>query len=222
MVKQELISAIAKKTGIEKAAISLIVDEFLDCVKDSLSEGENVYLRGFGSFVLKQRAAKNFHAAPGLIIPLEAHNVPFFKPCNELKEIVGNVPIKKKETRASVKDKFANIEYPSIEFAINSGDEVFYIKKRGAFVAGCYDNGKIKVLKNSLFSPDCAASYTDITKRQTFINQHCVCVDGRYQLNEDYIFDSPSAAASLFCGVSTNGWDVFVNSDGKKMKEIHR
>ncbi|MCQ2274941.1 MAG: DUF4357 domain-containing protein [Bacteroidales bacterium] len=41
-------------------------------------------------------------------------------------------------------------------------------------------------------------------------------MDGRYQLNEDYIFDSPSAAASLFCGVSTNGWDVFVNSDGKK------
>lgn len=222
MTKNDLISAILKSTGIERSVVALIVDEFLGCIKESLSDGESVFLRGFGTFSIKERAAKNFHAAPGLIIPLEAHNVPYFKPSVEMKEAVADLPIVEKKIRASFKDKFADIEYPSIEFAIKPSDEVFYIKKRGALVAGCYTDGKIKVLKNSLFSIDCSPSYTDTSKRQAFIEQYCSCTDGRYYLNEDHIFDTPSAAASLFCGASTNGWDVFVNNDGKKLKDIHR
>ncbi len=81
MTKAEVVNKIAHKTGIEKIAIQTIVEELMVVIKDSLSEGENVYLRGFGSFIVKKRAEKtgrNISKNTTVIIP--AHNIPAFKP----------------------------------------------------------------------------------------------------------------------------------------------
>ncbi len=81
MTKAEIVAEIAEKTGIEKAAIMATVEEFMCSIKNSLAEGENVYLRGFGSFIVKKRAEKtgrNISKNTTIIIP--AHNIPAFKP----------------------------------------------------------------------------------------------------------------------------------------------
>jgi DNA-binding protein HU-beta len=81
MTKAEIISNIAEKTGMEKKDVAATVEAFMEAVKDSLAKSENVYLRGFGSFVVKQRAektARNISKNTTIIIP--AHNIPSFKP----------------------------------------------------------------------------------------------------------------------------------------------
>ncbi len=87
MTKAEIASEIAKTTGIDKSAVVTVIEQFMTVVKDSLAHGENVYLRGFGSFIVKQRAektARNISKNTTLIIP--AHNIPAFKPANSFKE----------------------------------------------------------------------------------------------------------------------------------------
>lgn len=89
MTKADIVSEIAKTTGIDKAAVLSVVEQFMTIVKDSLAHGENVYLRGFGSFIVKQRAektARNISKNTTLVIP--AHNIPSFKPANTFKEEV--------------------------------------------------------------------------------------------------------------------------------------
>lgn len=81
MTKAEIASEIAKTTGIDKAAVVTVIEQFMTVVKDSLAHGENVYLRGFGSFIVKARAektARNISKNTTLVIP--AHNIPAFKP----------------------------------------------------------------------------------------------------------------------------------------------
>ena len=58
MTKAEIVSSISEKSGIEKGDVLATVEAFMDGVKDSLENGENVYLRGFGSFIIKKRAEK--------------------------------------------------------------------------------------------------------------------------------------------------------------------
>lgn len=89
MTKAEIVNEIAKATGIENAAVLSVVEEFMTVVKDSLAQGENVYLRGFGSFIVKTRAektARNISKNTTVIIP--THNIPAFKPANSFKEEV--------------------------------------------------------------------------------------------------------------------------------------
>lgn len=81
MTKAEIVTQIAKKTGLDKDAVLTVVEQFMANVKDSLTEGEAVYLRGFGSFIIKERAqktARNISKDKSIIIP--AHNIPAFKP----------------------------------------------------------------------------------------------------------------------------------------------
>ncbi len=81
MTKAEIVNSISKATGIEKATTLAVVEAFMDTVKDSLSKGEAVYLRGFGSFIIKhraQKAARNITAKTTVIVP--AHDIPAFKP----------------------------------------------------------------------------------------------------------------------------------------------
>lgn len=81
MTKAEIVAEIASKTGIEKVSIQETVEAFMDSIKASLSKNENVYLRGFGSFIVKKRAKKtgrNISKNTTIIIP--AHNIPAFKP----------------------------------------------------------------------------------------------------------------------------------------------
>lgn len=84
MTKAQIVSQIAKSTGVEKAIVMEVVESMMECVKDSLKGGENVYLRGFGSFILKTRAekvARNISNNTSLIVP--AHQIPAFKPAKE-------------------------------------------------------------------------------------------------------------------------------------------
>ena len=81
MTKAEIVNEISINTKIEKITVMKTVEAFMETVKDSLVEGENVYLRGFGSFVVKKRAqktARNISKNTTIIIP--EHNVPSFKP----------------------------------------------------------------------------------------------------------------------------------------------
>ncbi len=81
MTKAEIVSDIADKTGIEKVAVMATVEAFMDSIIDAMEKGNNVYLRGFGSFIIKERAQKtgrNISKNTTIVIP--AHNIPAFKP----------------------------------------------------------------------------------------------------------------------------------------------
>lgn len=89
MTKAEIVTKIAKKTGLDKDAVLVVLEQFMDTVKDSLVNEEPVYLRGFGSFIIKQRAtktARNISKDTAIIIP--AHNIPAFKPAKTFMEQV--------------------------------------------------------------------------------------------------------------------------------------
>jgi len=81
MTKAEIVNEVAASTGIEKVAVQTVVEAFMETVKDSIVKGNPVYLRGFGSFIIKhraQKAARNITAKTTMTIP--AHNIPAFKP----------------------------------------------------------------------------------------------------------------------------------------------
>jgi len=81
MTKADIVNEIAKNTGIEKVTVQKTVEAFMDTIKQSMVTGSNVYLRGFGSFIIKKRAkktARNISKNTTIIIP--AHNIPSFKP----------------------------------------------------------------------------------------------------------------------------------------------
>ncbi|HOU30866.1 MAG TPA: HU family DNA-binding protein [Bacteroidales bacterium] len=81
MTKADIVNEIAKNTGIEKVTVQKAIEAFMETVKNSMVNGNNVYLRGFGSFVIKKRAkktARNISKNTTIIIP--AHNIPAFKP----------------------------------------------------------------------------------------------------------------------------------------------
>ena len=80
MTKADIVNSISQKTGIDKTTALTVVEAFMASVKESLADGENVYLRGFGSFILKKRAektARNISKNTTIIIP--EHNIPAFK-----------------------------------------------------------------------------------------------------------------------------------------------
>ena len=81
MTKADIVSEIAKSTGVEKVQVQAIVEAFMDSIKTSLTQQNNVYLRGFGSFIVKKRAkkvARNISKNTTITIP--EHNIPAFKP----------------------------------------------------------------------------------------------------------------------------------------------
>jgi DNA-binding protein HU-beta len=81
MTKAELVNEISRTTGIDRMEVLKTVEAFMDTVKDSVIDGENVYLRGFGSMIVKKRAektARNISKNTTVIIP--EHNIPAFKP----------------------------------------------------------------------------------------------------------------------------------------------
>ncbi|MBE6314618.1 MAG: integration host factor subunit beta [Muribaculaceae bacterium] len=81
MTKADIVNEISRSTGIEKAAVLTTIEKFMEIVKDSMAHGENVYLRGFGSFnvkIRKEKTARNISKGTTIIIP--EHKVPTFKP----------------------------------------------------------------------------------------------------------------------------------------------
>ena len=84
MTKADIVNEISKNTGIEKASVLATVEQFIESVKGSLAKGNNVYLRGFGSFIVKRRAqktARNISRNTTVIVP--EHDIPAFKPAKE-------------------------------------------------------------------------------------------------------------------------------------------
>ena len=80
MTKAEIVTEIAAKTGIEKQVVMQVVEGMMETIKTSMINGEEVFLRGFGSFIIKHRAektARNISKNTTMIIP--AHNIPAFK-----------------------------------------------------------------------------------------------------------------------------------------------
>lgn len=89
MTKADIVSEISKSTGVEKVLVQQIVESFMDNVKVSLVKGDNVYLRGFGSFIIKKRAQKVArNISKNVTITIPEHNIPAFKPS---KTFVGEV-----------------------------------------------------------------------------------------------------------------------------------
>ena len=81
MTKADIVNEITKSTGIDKQSVAATLEAFMETVKESLPNEENVYLRGFGSFIVKKRAqktARNISKNTTIIIP--EHNIPAFKP----------------------------------------------------------------------------------------------------------------------------------------------
>ena len=84
MTKADIVSQIAKTTGVDKTQVASVVEAFMESVKGTMASGENVYLRGFGTFQIKKRAektARNISKNTTIINP--AHSVPAFKPAKE-------------------------------------------------------------------------------------------------------------------------------------------
>lgn len=89
MTKADIINQISSETGLSKKDASLSVEAFMRVIKDSLLRKENVYLRGFGSFIVKHRAEKTArNISKNTTIVIEAHDFPSFKPA---KSFVGKM-----------------------------------------------------------------------------------------------------------------------------------
>lgn len=81
MTKAEIVTEIAKSTGIEKPVVATVAEEFMESVKNGMIGDNSVYLRGFGSFIIKQRAEKTArNISKGTTIKVPAHKIPAFKP----------------------------------------------------------------------------------------------------------------------------------------------
>lgn len=89
MTKADVVKKVCEDTGIEKVTVEKAVEAFMETVKESLVQGNNVYLRGFGSFIVKKRASKvarNISKNTTVIVP--EHFVPSFKPADSFIEQV--------------------------------------------------------------------------------------------------------------------------------------
>ncbi len=89
MTKADVIAEIASKTGIDKKDVSETLESFFEVVKDNLAKQENIYVRGFGSFINKKRAQKIArNISKNTAITIDAHYVPSFKPAKVFVEQV--------------------------------------------------------------------------------------------------------------------------------------
>lgn len=91
MTKLELVKAVAAKTGVDQPTILACVEGIIDTLKESLVNKENVYIRGWGTWTLKHRAQKTArNISKNTTIVIEAHDIPYFKPCKDFLEEVAN------------------------------------------------------------------------------------------------------------------------------------
>ena len=87
MTKADIVAKISEKLGLEKGDVQTTIETFMEEVKTSLESGDNVYLRGFGSFIIKTRAEKTGrNISKNTTIKIPAHNIPAFKPAKVVVE----------------------------------------------------------------------------------------------------------------------------------------
>jgi DNA-binding protein HU-beta len=92
MTKAEIVKTIAMKTGVNAKEVSIVVESFMEEIRTSLANNkENVYLRGFGSFIVKHRAQKTArNISKNTTLVIDAHDLPAFKPCKSFIERMEN------------------------------------------------------------------------------------------------------------------------------------
>ncbi|MCF0182728.1 MAG: integration host factor subunit beta [Bacteroidaceae bacterium] len=97
MTKAEVVNEISLMTGVERNTTLTVIEAFMQVVKDSLiDKGENVYMRGFGSFIRKHRATKTArNISQGTTVVIGEHDIPSFKPAKEFVEAVSEKTMKK-------------------------------------------------------------------------------------------------------------------------------
>lgn len=89
MTKADIVNEISRNTGIDKAAVLTVVESFMEVMKDSMAGGNNVYLRGFGSFIIKTRKEKTArNISKNVSIKIPEHKIPAFKPSKVFLELV--------------------------------------------------------------------------------------------------------------------------------------
>lgn len=87
MTKADIVNEISRKTGVDKVAVLATIEEMMSVIKKHMIQGENIYLRGFGTFEIIKRAEKigrNITKNTAVVVP--AHNIPKFKPSREFKD----------------------------------------------------------------------------------------------------------------------------------------
>jgi len=96
MTKAEIINEIVKTSGLDKVVAAASVEAFMETVKNSMTKGENVYLRGFGTFEIITRAAKTGrNISKNTLVKIPAHNTVKFKPCKEfVEEVKSKIKVK--------------------------------------------------------------------------------------------------------------------------------
>ncbi|MCJ7457447.1 MAG: integration host factor subunit beta [candidate division Zixibacteria bacterium] len=89
MTKADLVEKIVEKTGLTRTDVAVVVDSFLESVKNAMKEGHNLEIRGFGTFKIKSRKARKArNPRTGEEVPVPDRKVPVFKPSNEFKELI--------------------------------------------------------------------------------------------------------------------------------------
>lgn len=89
MTKAEIVNRINQRTGIEKVAVSVAVESLMETIKENMAKGENIYLRGFGTFEIierKEKIGRNISKNTSVVVP--AHKIPRFKPSKEFKGMI--------------------------------------------------------------------------------------------------------------------------------------
>jgi len=94
VTKAEVIAEIANRIGLDRQAVGAVIESFFNVVKDKMADGENIYVRGFGSFTNKKRAQKiGRNISKGVSVTIPAHYIPDFKPAKEFEERIKNSEI---------------------------------------------------------------------------------------------------------------------------------
>jgi DNA-binding protein HU-beta len=94
MTKADLVEEVSGKTGLTRTDVAVVVDAFLEAVKKSLENGNNIEIRGFGTFKIKQRKARKArNPRTGEEVPVPDRKVPVFKPSNEFKTLITKLPL---------------------------------------------------------------------------------------------------------------------------------
>ncbi|MDH4223793.1 MAG: integration host factor subunit beta [candidate division Zixibacteria bacterium] len=89
MTKSDLVEKIVEKSGLTRTDVAVVVDSFLEAVKNAMKEGNNIEIRGFGTFKIKERKARKArNPRTGEEVPVPDRKVPVFKPSNEFKELI--------------------------------------------------------------------------------------------------------------------------------------
>ena len=89
MTKAEIVNRINQRTGIEKVAVSVAVESLMETIKENMAKGDNIYLRGFGTFEIierKEKIGRNIGKGTSVIVP--PHKTSRFKPCKEFKVMI--------------------------------------------------------------------------------------------------------------------------------------